>query len=598
MNKTKLILFVLLLGLCVIQPVVAQDVSFTLSVDRNIVRMDQQLNLEIEVRNTPRFPEVDLDLSAFDIIGGPAQSSSYQWINGRASTSRTLIYTLVPLRPGQHTIGPLVMQYNGEQYTSNSVTITVTNSQSGSSSPGTALQSPGSEDGQDSEVVFIRAIPSKTDVFVGEQINVSYKIYTRVSLRNYSIDKQPDAIGFWKEVVDTPQNPRLSQEIVNGIRYNTAVIQDMAYFPTKSGELSIEALPVTVEVQADRDGGSMFNDFFSRSFGRVSTRRLVGDPITIESRPVPSANRPESYNGAVGDFTMTSSLDATNVQVDEAVSLTITIRGTGNIPMVTIPQVTSPDGADLFEPEIETDYRFRNAALQGNITYQYIIIPREAGTLQLPAIRFSYFDPGTETFHELSTDQQSITVNPVAQPDGIAGSGFSRDEVTLLNRDIRYLKSEPGLLRNTDTRYYSHWGFYVLLLLSMSVIGGTVGYQYWYEHWGKDVTYLRRRNASKRASEYLQEAKQHRNDASYYGLLSKSVLGFIGDKCDIAENALNMEELREFLETQQVPDSTIKEITDFLLRCDAGRFSPDAATGQNGLDAQAKNLIKELDKYL
>ncbi|NIQ11172.1 MAG: protein BatD, partial [Gammaproteobacteria bacterium] len=128
----------------------------------------------MEVRNTQQFPEVDLALSAFDMIGGPAQSSSYQWINGRASTSRTLIYTLVPLRPGQHTIGPLVMQYNGQQYTSNSVTITVMDIQSSPSSPGTALQQPGSGEEQESEVVFIRAIPNKIDVFTGEQINVSY----------------------------------------------------------------------------------------------------------------------------------------------------------------------------------------------------------------------------------------------------------------------------------------------------------------------------------------------------------------------------------------------------------------------------------------
>ncbi|HKJ68466.1 MAG TPA: hypothetical protein VKA68_10960, partial [bacterium] len=190
-------------------------------------------------------------------------------------------------------------------------------------------------------------------------------------------------------------------------------------------------------------------------------------------------------------------------------------------------------------------------------------------------------------------------VLPVDRPAAMAESGFSREEVRLLNQDIRYLKTDLGRLQSADKAYYTSWGFYMILLLGLGLIGGTLGYQYWYERWGKNVTYLRRRNAKKRANEHLQQARQHKDTSAYYSLLAKAVLGFIGDKGNLMENALNTEEIMNYLQQQSVPDGTVRKINEFLNICDAGRFSPDNHQAQtNNLGGTARHLIKELDKYL
>ncbi len=218
----------------------------------------------------------------------------------------------------------------------------------------------------------------------------------------------------------------------------------------------------------------------------------------------------------------------------------------------------------------------------------------------MPPIDFSYFDPENEKFHTLTTPASALTVLPLDQPGRIAGTGFSREEVKLLNRDIRYLKAQPGRLRSTDILYYQNWRFYAFIFLSLSLMGLSAGYRYWYDHWGKNTAYLRRRNAMKRATEFLRQAKQHRNEETYYSLLAKAILGFIGDKCDIEENALNTGQIIEHLKEHSVPQETVQAINHFLSTCDAGRFSP-GARGLNqadGMDATARSLIKELNRHL
>lgn len=580
----------------------SQTTGLTISVDRTTVSMDQQVRLTIEVQNADKFPDADLTLDAFVIVGGPAQSSSYQWINGKATSSKTLIYTLEPKKIGQFTIGPLVMQYKGRRYTSNKVTITVTPAASGQGNPTAPSQSQSQANppaSDISDVINVRAIPEKTTAYPGEQINVTYKLYTRVSVRNYSIEKQADAVGFWKEEINTPQNPMLSQEVIHGFRYNTAVIKRMAYFPTKSGDLTIAPLPVTVEVQASRQR-NMFGDFFTDPFSRTVTKLVTGNPILISVRPLPEEGKPAFFAGAVGDYTLTASLDTTETQINDAVGLSVVIQGTGNLPMVTLPKITPPDSLDMFDPEIEKNTNFVNGRLSGRIKYQYVFIPRKDGNVQLPEIQFSYFNPKTEQYHTLSSPTEAIMVHPAAQPNRVAGNGFSREEVKLINQDVRYLKPALGGLHEIGLYYYGRWQFYLTLLFSLAIFGASLGYRYWYEHWGQDTAYMRRRHAMKRANEHIQQAARSEQTTTHYSLLSRAILGFIGDKCNLSENALNTDQIVAHLHQRTIPEATVKETEDLLGTLNAGRFAPNIGSdGQSReLDTRAKTLLRDLNKYL
>lgn len=580
----------------------AQNVKVSVSVDATDISINEQIQLEFELENADEFPSFRLDLDKFAVISGPAKSSNFQWINGKSFSSKKISYTIAPLQTGDLQIGPFEMTVDGKQYTTNQITVHVsqgTRSQQANQNRGAGdRRDQGRVDSED--VILIKATPDKSRAVPGEQVTVTYEIYTRVSIRNYSIKDLPDAVGFWKEDIATPRNPRLTQEVINGIRYSKATIKKIAYFPTQSGALTITPMPVIVEIQSSRRR-SLFDDFFSGDpFGRGATKRLVSNPIEIEVKPLPARNQPESFTGAVGQFTMSAALDTTIVKVDEAVGLNVTVKGTGNMPTVTLPSPKVPASLEMFDPEIEKNSRVEDEKVVGAVTYQYVFIPRQEGAITLPTIQFSYFDPDVQRYRTVNSGTKTVKVLPQEQRQQYAGSGFSREEVRLLNMDIRYLKPGPGQLRQAGSRYYNHWSFYLILLLSIGIVGGSIGYRYWLEEWGQDAAYMRRREAMKRANRHIKSATDHPGEPEYFSKLSKAVLGFIGDKNNIAENALQRDDIKALLRKKEVPEETITEVEGFLERCDAGRFAPteEGQLTAEELAPKAKSLVKTLNRYL
>lgn len=578
------------------------EIQPTLSVNDNSITLSDQIQLTINLENASSFPSIPMDLDGFTVISGPSQSSSFQMINGKTSSSKKLIYLIAPTKTGNLTIGPLKFTYKGKTYQTNRVSVRV-------SKPGSTSQNQQSTSNQNnassttnSDPIFVKAEVDHHSVYTGEQVTVTYRLYTRLNARSYNIEKQPDAVGFWSEEIPTPKQPTGSERVINGIRYSTFVLKRTAYFPTESGKLTLDPLSLTVEVQARRRSNSPFDDFFSNDpfFGQTVTKRVVSDPVEITAKPIPKEGRPASFIGAVGQFTLTSSLDTTTVHVDEAVGITVHLKGVGNISTIGTPDVQTQPHLDMFDPEVKKTTDIKGGELTGSIKYQYVFIPREAGTAKLPNIQFSYFDPLSKKFHTLETGSHTIKVLPLNKPAVAAGSGYSREEVKLLNSDIRYLKPKLSALKSMDSTYYSQWSFYAVLLLSIVVIGGSIGYRYWWERWGQDAVYLRRKNAMKRAKQRLSEANTKPKGKEYYSLLNRAVLGFIGDRCNIAENAFQTDDLTQILEKESVPDETIQEVKQFLTTCDAGRFAPNAQ--QDGyseqLRTEAKQLVNDLSKYL
>jgi len=603
--KRVLIFWIVLVGaLMFASSMFGAELKPTLSVDDNSITLNDQIQLTINLENADNFPSIPLDLEGFSIISGPSQTSSFQMINGKTSSSKKLIYLIAPNKTGNLTLGPLKFKYKGKTYQTNKVTVRVRKSNVSTQNQNYTGQSTKPRTGNPSsgDPIFIKAEVDRSTVYTGEQVTVTYRLYTRLNARSYSLEKQPNAVGFWSEEIPTPKQPTGAERVINGLRYNTFVIKRTAYFPTESGKLTLDPLTLTVEVQAQSRRRSPFDDFFSNDpfFGQTVTKRVVSDSVEIEAKPIPQQGRPASFIGAVGQFTLDSSLDTTVVHVDEAVGITVNLKGSGNISTIGTPEVKTQPNLDMFDPEVKKNSDIKSGELSGSIKYQYVFIPREDGTVQLPNLAFSYFNPSDKKFHTLKTGSYAVKVLPLDQPEVASGSGYSKEEVKLLNSDIRYLKPKLSSLKSVDSAYYKQWTFYAVLLLSIAVIGGSIGYRYWWKRWGQDTVYLRRKNAMKRAKRKLSEANTNVEGKEYYSLLNRAVLGFIGDRCNIAENAFKTDELTQILEKQSVPDDTINEVKSFLATCDAGRFAPNAQ--QDGyseqLRSEAQELINELSKYL
>lgn len=583
----------------------AQNTSITLSVDRTSITIEENIQMELELVNVERFPDFTPALDKFAVISGPIQSSSFRWVNGESFSSKKLIYVLTPLETGKLQLGPFNMQYQNRNYSTETITITVADAPG--TQPRAQRQQPGSRGAppqdfdplSDDRPVFLEAIPDKQSLYVGEQVTVFYKLFTRVPVTNYTLEKLPEAVGFWQEQINSPRNPQLKQEIINGVRFNTAIIHEMAYFPTKSGELRIEPLPIVVEIQSSRRR-SLFDDFFSDPFGQSVNRRIVSNVITLDVQATPSEGKPAEYNGAVGEYTVSTTIDTPVVKMNEAVGMNIVIAGKGNVPLVSLPDFEIPDGLDMFEPEVQKSNEIVSGELVGEVEYNYVFIPREEGTVQLPEIPFSYFNPENMQYHTLSAGGKYVQVLPVDQPAVVTGSGFSREEVRLLNADIRYLKPQLGQLRDTDTMYYNTVWFYAMALFSLTIFGASIGYRYWYENWGQDMAYIRRRNARRIAADHIKNAQRSNDPIQQFSLLAKSILGFIGNKLNMAENTLKLSDIKQILAEKGVPVETITAVEQFLGACDEGRFSPAAQQQAQVeiLTGNAKALIAELNEYL
>ena len=583
----------------------AQNTSINLSVDRTNITIEDNIQMELELVNVGRFPDFTPELDKFAVISGPIQSSSFRWVNGQSFSSKKLIYVLTPLETGKLQLGPFNMQYENRNYSTETITITVADAPA--AQPRAQRQQPGSRGAppqdfdplSDDRPVFLEAVPDKRTLYVGEQVTVFYKLFTRVPVTNYTLEKLPEAVGFWQEQINSPRNPQLKQEIINGVRFNTAIIHEMAYFPTKSGELRIEPLPIVVEIQSSRRR-SLFDDFFSDPFGQSVNRQIASNVITLDVQATPAEGKPAAFNGAVGEYTVTTTIDTPVVKMNEAVGMNIAIAGKGNVPLVSLPDFEIPDGLDMFEPEVEKSNEIVSGELVGEVEYNYVFIPRKEGTVQLPQIPFSYFNPETKRYQTLNAGGKYVQVLPVDQPAVVTGSGFSREEVRLLNADIRYLKPQLGQLRNLDSIYYNNAWFYAMALLSIAIFGGSIGYRYWYENWGQDMAYIRRRNARRIAADHIKNAQKSDDPIEQFSLLAKSILGFIGNKLNMAENTLKVSDIKQILAEKGVPADTITAVEQFLSACDEGRFSPESQQQAQVeiLTSNAKTLNAELNDYL
>ena len=271
--------------------------SVTASVDANQLAVNETFTFKIEAKDADNLPRINLAPleKNFTIVSGPAQQTSYQWINGKATSSKTLTWTLVPNKKGQLTIPTLIVTVDGKKLKTKPIRINV------------------KESGQvvNKDELFLLAEIDQDDVYVGEQVTVTYKLYTRVQMSLEDI-KYPESVGFWTEELSVPRPPRFNQTTISGVVYNVATLYKVALFPTKIGELELSPMTVRVNVQLQKKRKrqrSVFDDpFFNSFFNETVQKVLRTEARRIHVKPYP-AGQPANFTGAVGEFKLTASVD-------------------------------------------------------------------------------------------------------------------------------------------------------------------------------------------------------------------------------------------------------------------------------------------------
>lgn len=589
----------------------AEELKLSASVNRTVATDRDQLLFTVTVEGTEDFPEIPPPESPdFVIIAGPSMSSSIQIINGRYSATKQVTWQIAPTRTGNLTIPALKIKHRGKVYTTEPITITITTS---STRPTPAQPSRPSTPttNQANREVILKAVVSKTTLYKGEELDVTYELYYR-NLRNIQLRKLPNAQGFWLEQFPDNPNPTITTAILDGIQYRKAVIKEIALFPNTTGVLTIDPLVIDCEViLPTQRRRSIFDDFFSDDFfndpffggGSVQKISVQAEPVKVNVKPLPKEGQPLNFTGAVGNFQLTSSIDTTVVQQNQAVTLRYSLSGTGNCNTLQLPQLQFPANLEVFDPKIDKQISNQSRPIRGTITWEYVMIPRRPGIITLPALAFSYFDPQTGGYRTLTSRSFSIKVNPSADITYRQGESWQKEEVALLGQDIRYLMRPSSRFYPLRSSVFSSWWFWlcntitILLLISVGVRS------WWLSKVSSDQAFMRRFTAQTRAHQRLKKLQSELSQGQseqYPSRLYNLLTGFIADRLNLPPAGIGVSEVTKALDEKKVPATLIETVRNYLLRLDEIRFLPTPPTELKPEDllVEAKGLLSQLSKEI
>lgn len=574
----------------------AQDIVFKCEAPK-VVGLHERFRVSFTVNSSnpsefkaPTFQNVN-------ILGGPStsRSSSISIINGKRTdnSSTSFVFWLQSLNTCKITIPSARVKVDGKLYTTKPITISVednpTMSQRAANNPNSTRQTQQpTVKVIDDKAVFVRAIPSKSKVVKGEEIVISYKIYTLVPVSEYQVDKFPSSQGFWVEELDNQLTPTLEKEVIDGKTYQVATLRKVLVYPQKSGTLNIN--PMGLEIVAHLQTGTsrrqrvstgdpffdaFFNDpFFSHTtpvFERVN-KKLKTNALSIQVEELPQSD--ESFLGAVGQFDISSSIDTSFCRTNEAITLSYTISGKGNLTLIENLKLALPDEFEVYEPNITDDISRTAAGQSGSRTFQYIIIPRVEGNYSIPALNFTYFDPESGEYKTVTTQSYELKIEKGKNDNKFMEQMSEREKYRNMSiTDVFVSKNKKdGVLIPVFSSFGLYISIFVLLLALFVLIRMTTKQLKQKE----DVVGLKLKKANKVAMKRLKKAamylRENRKD-EFETEIGQALWSYLSDKFKIAVSDLSLENIEKVMSDNGLEDvikqNTIKTLND----CEFIRFS-------------------------
>ena len=587
----KFIFVWIALMLVCVHAVIADDkVTFTASAPDAVAVGDQfRLSYTVNTQNVRDFRVPSI--KNFEVLMGPSRSYSTQIINGVKSETLTFTYILMASKEGTFTIPGASITAGGNQMISNSVTVKVLPADQQTSSGTTQSNRSGRASSGSSiskDDLIITATASKLNVYEQEAFLLTYKIYTLVDLRGFENVKLPDFKGFHSQEVELPNDRRWSLEHYRGRNYQTTIYRQFVLFPQQSGKLTIEPARFDASIAKAVQVNDPFEAFLNGGSNYVEVKKTLMTPqITINAKPLP-AGKPEGFSGGVGDFSISSSINETKVKTNDAVTLKVVISGTGNLKLLSTPEVKFPDDFEVYDPKVENNFRLTNAGLSGSQVIEYLAIPRNAGTFKIPPIKFSYFDIQSHSYKVLTTDEYTLQVEKGAGNAAQTIANFTnKEDLKVLNEDIRFIKQNDVFLVPKGDFFFGSTGYYLFYLIpGIAFIIFFIVYRKQIAA-NANVAKMRTKKANKVAVKRMKLAGkllgENKKD-DFYDEVLKALWGYISDKLSIPVSRLSKDNIEEELRKYGVDDALIQDFLRILNDCEFARFAP-------GNDNQAMDKV-------
>ena len=552
---------------------------------------------------------------------GPSrsQSSSFSIVNGKttSSSSVTFTYTLTTNQAGTFHIPAATVVSDGKSVKSASPQITVLpGGNGGGGAQGQAGQGQGQnhssqpdrmrmQDAGDKitgKDIFIAVTASKKRVFEQEAVLLTYKLYTLVNVSEMT-GKMPELDGFHVQEINRQRQPELKMEHYNGRNYGTVVWSQYVVFPQQTGELKIPEIKFEAVVVQQNRNIDPFDAFFHGASMMTEVRKTVMAPaVILHVDPLPTP-KPANFSGAVGKFSVTSTLTPNQLKANDATTLRLVVNGTGNMKLMNAPEVQWPKDFERYDPKSEDKTKIGASGSSGSMVFDYIAVPRHQGKYELPPVEFCYFDPDSKEYKTLNTEGYTIDVEKGKGSSNTAAQNYSKEEIELLNSDIRYIKmGKPDYINADEASLLGTSRIWLLYVIALVIFLILVIVFRRYTVANADVAGRRVRKASKAATKRLKTARKliKAGDANaFYEETMRALWGYVGDRLNMPASELTRDNIREKLTERDATAELTDQFIAALDECEFARFAPgDAAQTMDKVYAAAEDVINKMEGEL
>lgn len=568
------------------------QVQFDAKVSKRQLGINERLRVDFEMnKDGDNFTPPSFE--GFRAVG-PNQAVSNSWINGKRSYSKTFTYFLTPQSQGTHKIGQATIEIDGEIFKTPPIEVRVTE----------AVRLPKDENDADyiaSENVHLIAEVSDSNPYLNQAITVVYKMYVShdVSItsnwRELDIPKYAD---FWSQNIDSKGNYKIYEGKYNGEDYRYVILRTTVLYPQKTGKLDIE--PLTLDVPIDVPGKR--RDLFGRRLTTRVNKTISAGSRTINVRPLPIEGKPDNFTGAVGTFTFDVTSNKNKLNANESLELLTKVTGNGNLKLFELPTAKLPSSLEVYEPVRNEEIRTVRTGMTGSITETYTVVPQFKGTYPIRPLTFSYFDPKTETYKSISSNEIIIDVEngPVtAQQVQITEDENGKQQDVISKEQFRYIKLNPDLEPIVQDSFFKSTLFWSLLggpilMIPLFILVGKKRKQRL-----SDVTGNRLRKANKLARKYLSEAKKNLgNQAVFYDALERALHNYLKAKLVIETSDFSKEKIANLLLEWDVDAIKVDEFVGLLKSCEFARYTPSSNVTIKKDYNKAVEVISAIDKQI
>ena len=552
------------------------------------------------------------DFEGFNVLYGPStsQSSNFSMVNGRMSQSSTMTftYTVVPTTEGTLKVPAATIKADGKTVKSGTASIEVlpaSQQQSQQPSGGQQGGNPRQQRQQQSNTsggqianneLYMTVTANRQKIYEQEAVMLTYKLYTLVNIQQIS-GEMPQIDGCHVQEMDRSAQLSLKYERVNGRNYGTAVWKQYVVFPQKTGKIKIPSITFDTQVEVQNHSMDPFDIFFGGGSLSQMVRKQIKTPtIEIEVLPLPTP-KPDNFSGAVGKFTVSATLTPEQVNANDAATLRLVVSGQGNMKLMKAPKIRFPQDFEVYDPKENNKTTNTATGAKGNITYDYVVVPRHGGKFTIPPVEFCYFDPEKEQYNTVRTDSFHLAVAKAkGQPVAYTRE---QEDLNVLSNDIRFIKL--GELESAETDDFfgtpSYWLTYVLLFVAFVVAFLWLRRQ---QKLNPNSWSVKGKKAGKVASRRLKKASKllhEKDDAAFYDEVMRALLGYAGDKLSLPTNELNKDNVISKLTERGVEQNVVDAFIAVLSDCEFARYAPtaDANLAKEKIYQQASDVITQMN---